>query len=302
MEAPTMNDADTDETIPFPTLNSMPELSVLIPAHNEGESIGKLVGDLILTLEAWIDAPEWEVIVADDGSTDATFETALRYADRYARVRVIRLDRNAGQSTALAMAVDEARGRWLATLDADGQNDPTDIPRLWSEALSSGCDAVLGWRADRQDDFKTRWISHLANWFRNAVLRQRIRDTGCSTRLVRASSIDALPRFEGWHRFLGPMIAARGGTIAQIPVNHFAREFGRSHYNLRNRGLRVVADLFGVAWMNRRVLKLSTVELATPDQSHRIDSAHRLFATPRTHEITPHFRLADARQTRDSAP
>lgn len=261
---------DDGPTIPI----RMPELSVLIPAHNEAASLGKLLGDLVLILQRWDEEAEWEAIVVDDGSADETWEVATRYADRIANVRVVRLERNCGQSTALAVAVEEARGKWLATLDADGQNDPADIPRLWSEAVATGSDAVLGWRQNRQDNFKTRWVSKVANKVRNAMLGQTILDTGCSTRLIRASVLADLPRFEGWHRFLGPMIAARGGAITQIPVAHHPREHGRSHYHWRNRGLKVVVDLFGVAWLNRRVLRSTAIAARSGEQVIRIDDAH----------------------------
>jgi len=261
---------DDGPTIPI----RMPELSVLIPAHNEAASLGKLLGDLVLVLQRWDEEAEWEAIVVDDGSADETWEVAARYADRIPNVRVVRLDRNLGQSTALSVAVEEARGKWLATLDADGQNDPADIPRLWSEAVATGADAVLGWRQNRQDNLKTRWVSKIANKVRNAFLGQTILDTGCSTRLLRASFLADLPRFEGWHRFLGPMIAARGGTITQIPVAHHAREHGRSHYHWRNRGLKVVVDLFGVAWLNRRVLRASAIAARSGEQVIRIDDPH----------------------------
>ncbi len=242
-----------DDTGPILPIR-MPDLSVLIPAHNEAGSLGKLLGDLVLTLQGWDDSAEWEAIVVDDGSTDDTYAVAARYADRIPNIRVVRLDSNAGQSTALSVAIDEARGKWLATLDADGQNDPADIPRLWSEAVATGSDAVLGWRQNRQDNRKTRWVSRIANRVRNAFLGQEIRDTGCSTRLLRSICMADMPRFEGWHRFLGPMIAARGGSIVQIPVAHHPRSHGRSHYHWRNRGFRVVVDLFGVAWLNRRII------------------------------------------------
>lgn len=253
---------DSGPTIPI----RMPDLSVLIPAHNEAGSLGKLLGDLVLTLQRWDEDSEWEAIVVDDGSTDDTFEVAARYAARIPNVRVVSLERNSGQSTALAVAVEESRGKWLATLDADGQNDPADIPRLWSEAVATGCDAVLGWREHRQDNFKTRWVSKFANKVRNVFLGQNIRDTGCSTRLLRASIVADLPRFEGWHRFLGPMIAARGGAITQISVSHHAREHGRSHYHWRNRGIQVAVDLFGVSWLDRRVLRLPIISARSGEE------------------------------------
>lgn len=274
---------DESRTIPI----GMPELSVLIPAHNESGSLGKLLGDLVLVLQRWFDDDRWEVIVVDDGSTDETFEIAARYADRIPNVRAVRLNCNYGQSSALAVAVDEACGKWLATLDADGQNDPADIPRLLSEAVATSADAVLGWRQNRQDIRKTRWISKVANRVRNAVLGQSIRDTGCSTRLVRASIMAGLPRFEGWHRFLGPMIAARGGSIVQLPVAHHAREHGRSHYHWRNRGLKVIVDLFGVAWFNRRFMMPPVIASRSSDDKWHFHASHAEGHGPHTLRFRP---------------
>lgn len=258
--------------------SSQPTLSVLIPAHNEAPALLRLVPELLAVLNAWPDAPAWEIIVVDDGSIDPTAETVRHFAFAEPRVRLLLNKQRQGQSSALAVATSQANGAWLATLDADGQNDPADLPRLWQQAQLTGCDAVLGWRANRRDNRKTRLVSRLANRVRNLLLGQEIRDTGCSTRLLRAASVAALPRFEGWHRFLGPMLAARGAVIVQIPVNHRGREHGRSHYNWRNRGLKVVIDLLGVAWLNRRTISHNITQPLLKED-FRIDPAHVLTST-----------------------
>ena len=163
-----------------------------------------------------------------------------------------------GQSSATLAGIRAARGDWIATLDADLQNDPADLVRLW-EALP-GHDAVLGWRVERRDVWSKRVISRWANRVRNAVLGQSIRDTGCSVRIFPREVALRLPVFRGVHRFFGPLLLREGCRLVQVPVGHRPRPHGRSHYNLWNRSLQVVVDLLGVAWLLRRPLRYRVVE------------------------------------------
>lgn len=254
-------------------------LSILIPAHNEAAGLEVLLPAILDVFKAWPNPPVWEVIVVDDGSTDFTSQIVAHFTLFEPRLKLVKNHRQSGQSKALAIATKHASGQWLATLDADGQNDPADIPRLWAKACESNSDAVLGWREKRQDNHRTRWVSKIANRVRNWVLGQEIRDTGCSTRLLKASLVNELPRFEGWHRFLGPMLAARGAKMTQIAVKHHPRSNGTSHYHWRNRGLKVVIDLLGVAWLNRRQLRFDHGLFPT---DIRADSGHQ-FAPPPAH-------------------
>jgi len=266
-------------------LSDLSTLSILIPAHNEASGLKTLLPDILRVFKAWPNPPLWEVIVVDDGSTDSTSQIVAHFSASETRLKLVRNHRQSGQSTALAISTKHASGQWLATLDADGQNDPADIPRLWAEACETGSDAVLGWREKRQDNHRTRWVSKVANRVRNWALWQEIRDTGCSTRLMKACLVAELPRFEGWHRFLGPMLAARGAKITQIAVKHHPRSNGTSHYHWRNRGLKVVIDLLGVAWLNRRQLRFDQVL----DSAYtRADSGHK-FAPP-----LPHYRQLES--------
>jgi len=260
-------------------LTDLPTLSILIPAHNEAAGLTTLLPAILDVFKAWPNPPVWEVIVVDDGSTDSTSQIVARFSASEPRLKLVKNHRQSGQSTALAIATKHASGQWLATLDADGQNDPADIPRLWAEACDSNSDAVLGWREKRQDNHRTRWVSKIANRVRNWALGQEIRDTGCSTRLMKADPVAELPRFEGWHRFLGPMLAARGAKMTQIAVKHHPRSNGTSHYHWRNRGLKVVIDLLGVAWLNRRQLRFDHGLFPT---DIRADSGHQ-FAPPPAH-------------------
>ena len=192
-------------------------------------------------------------MIVDDGSTDETPAVLRRLGRDYPELRPIALATNVGQSAATAAGFRAARGDWVATLDADLQNDPADLAALW-DALP-GHDAALGWRVRREDVWSKRVISRWANRVRNAVLGQSIRDTGCSVRIFPREVALRLPMFHGSHRFFGPLLLREGCRIVQLPVSHRPRPHGTSHYNLWNRSLRVVVDLFGVAWLMRRPVR-----------------------------------------------
>lgn len=243
-------------------------LSVIVPAKNEAACLPQLVEEIVRALrplrEPRGSAPSlsgFEIVVVDDGSTDDTPTVLRRLVAEHAELRPIVLARTAGQSSATAAGIREARGHWIATLDADLQNDPADLAVLW-QALP-GFDAVLGWRATRRDVWTKRLISRLANRIRNRVLGQSIRDTGCSVRIFSRERALRLPLFHGSHRFLGPLLLRDGARLTQLPVSHRPRPHGRSHYNLWNRSLRVVVDLFGVAWLLRRPIRYEVVGKAS---------------------------------------
>ena len=239
-------------------------LTVVVPAKNEAASLPQLVAEIAAALRPLCAADEaerpalagLEILVVDDGSTDATPDVLRRLAPEYPELSVLRLVANVGQSAATAAGFRAARGEWLATLDADLQNNPADLVALWN-ALP-GHDAALGWRTKREDVWSKRIISRWANRVRNAVLGQAIRDTGCSVRIFPRELAVRLPMFHGSHRFLGPLLIREGAQIIQVPVTHRPRPHGASHYNLWNRSLRVVVDLFGVAWLLRRPVRYET--------------------------------------------
>jgi glycosyltransferase involved in cell wall biosynthesis len=238
-------------------------LSVVVPAKNEAASLPQLVAEITAALRplcggggggggggAGYRLDGFEIVVVDDGSTDGTRALLEEMAVAYPELRPLSLACNVGQSGATAAGFRAARGDWVATLDADLQNDPADLARLWL-ALPSH-EAALGWRRKREDVWSRRVISVLANRVRNQVLGQSIRDTGCSVRIFSRAMALRLPMFQGCHRFFGPLLLREGCRIVQLPVNHRPRPHGRSHYNLWNRSLRVIVDLFGVAWLMRR--------------------------------------------------
>ena len=230
-------------------------LSIIVPARDEAESLPQLVEEIARAFRPRIGRglDGYEVVVVDDGSTDATWPVLRRLGAEHPELRPIALARNVGQSGATAAGFRAARGDWVAMLDADLQNDPADLAALW-DALP-GHDAALGWRVKREDVWSKRVISRWANRVRNAVLGQSIKDTGCSIRIFPREVALRLPMFQGSHRFFGPLLLREGCKIVQVPVTHRPRPHGTSHYNLWNRSLKVVVDLLGVAWLMRRPVR-----------------------------------------------
>ena len=227
---------------------SRPEISLVIPVYNEEENLPVLAAEIRAALEP-VGRP-YEVILVDDGSTDATPEVMRRLAREDPRVRVLRQRRNSGQSAALDVGFRNARGAIVVTLDADLQNDPADIPRLLERM--DGFDVVSGVRARRQDDWVRRISSKIANRVRNRVTHESVTDVGCTLRAMRAEYVQRIPVFNGMHRFLPTLLRMEGARVTEVPVNHRPRLHGQPKYNIRNRAFRALVDLFGVRWMQTR--------------------------------------------------
>ncbi|MGC4396150.1 glycosyltransferase [Hydrogenophaga sp. T2] len=247
-------------TVPTATPRSTPmtgtslEVSVLIPAKDEADNIGPLVAEIAAALNPHIG---FEVVLVDDGSRDATGEVFLDQCRRSGvRGQLLRHEHSCGQSTALLTAARHANGRFLVTIDGDGQNDPADIPALIAEArrlLSGGPDfCVAGHRRHRQD---TRWKklqSRIANAVRRCVLDDGVPDTGCGLKLIPRQTWLSLPYFDHMHRFLPALVQRIGGRVAVVPVNHRPRRAGISKYTAWNRLWVGLVDMVGVRWLMRR--------------------------------------------------
>ncbi len=232
----------------------MPTLSVLLPVYNEAEAIPSVLAELAGVLQsAFPDA--WEILAVDDGSSDDTAARIRQAATAFPAIRLIELEKNVGQSGALWMGFKKARADWIATLDADGQNDPADIPKLW--ATRGEADAVFGFRAKRQDTWSKRCGSKVANAIRNLILKEDITDTGCAVKLFRKSLTDVLIPWNGMHRFFGSLFRMQGAAILQIPVNHRARTAGTSKYTNWGRLKKTVRDLFAMRWLRSRFVNVS---------------------------------------------
>jgi dolichol-phosphate mannosyltransferase len=227
------------------------ELSLVVPVYNERESLPLLVEEITGALAG----RRYEIVAVDDGSTDGSLDVLKALKSRHPELHIVSFASNAGQTAAFAAGFEAARGRVIVTLDADLQNDPADIPAVVAELERSGAAAVAGYRVNRRDSGWKRLQSSIANGVRNRLNRESIRDTGCSLKAFRADAVRALPLFNGMHRFLPTLVRLRGGTVAEVPVRHRPRRFGRTKYGMWNRAFRALADALAVRWMQRRALR-----------------------------------------------
>jgi glycosyltransferase involved in cell wall biosynthesis len=227
------------------------ELSLVIPAYNERESLAPLLAEISTALAG----RNYEVVVVDDGSTDGSLETLNALQRDYPQLHIVAFERNAGQTAAFAAGFRVARAPVVITLDADLQNDPADIPTLVDTLERTGATAVAGYRATRRDTPWKRLQSRIANGVRNRLNGEVIRDTGCSLKAFRTEAVRALPLFGGMHRFLPTLIKMQGGTVTEVPVGHRPRRYGITKYGMWNRVLRSLIDAFAVRWMQRRALR-----------------------------------------------
>jgi glycosyltransferase involved in cell wall biosynthesis len=220
-----------------------PEVSVVIPVHNESPNIQELYRELTETLERW--GGSYEIVIVDDGSTDDTFQQLARLQAGDARLRVVRFRRNFGQTAAFSAGFAHVRGRYVVTADGDLQNDPAEIPRMLKQ-LEAGYDIVCGWRKDRQDTFLTRRLpSMAANRLISWVTGVRLHDYGCSLKAFRAEVVKPLKLYGEMHRFIPALASEMGVSIIEVPVNHRPRLHGASKYGL-SRTIRVFLDLITV--------------------------------------------------------
>jgi glycosyltransferase involved in cell wall biosynthesis len=224
------------------TTNS-PAISVIVPLFNEEENMSILQSEL----KAALDGIDHEMIFVDDGSIDRTLEQI----ETAPNVRVIRFEKNTGQSAAIYAGLQAAHGAITVLIDGDLQNDPTDIPRLLAE-IDRGADLVCGYRVRRKDTLLKRLTSRIANFVRSRFTKDYVRDTGCTLKAMRRDCVSALLPFKGMHRFIPALVKGAGYRLVEIPVNHRRRRFGQSKYGLGNRALRATIDMFGVRWLLSR--------------------------------------------------
>ena len=236
----------------------MTDLSVVIPVYNEEASLSPLWSELRGVLDRL--RLSFEVVFVDDGSRDRSAEIIRSFREADQRVRLVRLKTNGGETAATDAGFKAARGRRIVVMDADLQNDPSDIPMLLAHL--DQWDAVTGWRVDRAagDNLVRRASSRIANRIRNWLSDEAIQDSGCTFRAFRRECLRELVLYRGFHRFIPTLLKMRGYRVIEVPVGHRPRRFGRSKYGVLNRAMVAFADLLVIRWMKARFLRYEIVE------------------------------------------
>ncbi|MFH0962916.1 MAG: glycosyltransferase family 2 protein [Planctomycetota bacterium] len=227
-------------------------LSVVAPVRNEEGNIEPLVQEIVAALSK-IPVPG-EILFVDDGSTDGTAQRLRGCMEKCECLRVVTLPGNRGQSWATWVGVRQARMSHVATLDGDMQNDPADLVEMVKRV--GEYDVVIGRRRTRQDSWRRRAASRLANTVQRIVLRDGVRDTGCSVRVFPREVFLALPAFRGMHRFLPALFLYQGMRMLEMEVNHRPRRSGRAKYGTLSRAWTAFTDLLGMVWLTRRTICL----------------------------------------------
>ena len=226
------------------------DVSIVVPVYDEEDNVGQLHREIAQAMEPT--GRTWEVLYVDDGSKDGTPARLARLAATDARVTVLRLRRNYGQSAALQAGFDRAVGAIIVSLDADLQNDPADIPRLLEVVERDGA-VACGWRRRRNDKLLTRRLpSQAANWLISRLTAVRIHDNGCTLKAYPREVVKKARLYSDLHRFLGPLLSLSGCRYVEIPVNHRPRRFGTSKYGL-SRIWKVFLDLIALKMFLRFV-------------------------------------------------
>ena len=220
---------------------------MVVPVHDEERSVALLYEEVAAALDPL--GREWEAVFVDDGSADGTFGALTRLHASHENVRVVRLRRNFGKAAALQAGFEEAQGEVVVTIDGDLQDDPAEIPRLLAK-LDEGFDLVSGWKAKRRDPLTRRLPSRVFNWASGAVSGLRLHDLNCGLKAYRAEVLDGIRLYGELHRFVPVLAHYRGFRVAELPVHHRPRTFGRSRYGLE-RYVRGLLDLLTVTFMGR---------------------------------------------------
>lgn len=241
-----------------------PAISIVVPVRNEADNIAPLIAEIAAALDGrW----SYEIVYVNDGSTDATDAMLRAHMKQRANLRQLRHAHSCGQSAAVRSGVRAARGKIVATLDGDGQNDPSFLPALIA-AVESGAGRIglaAGQRVGRKDTTFKRLQSRIANGVRSSILRDGTRDTGCGLKAFQRDAFLLLPYFDGLHRFLPALFRREGFEIAYVDVKDRPRRSGVSNYGFFDRLWIGIMDLAGVWWLIRRKKGQAVVTEVTSD-------------------------------------
>jgi dolichol-phosphate mannosyltransferase len=238
----------------------MPSVTIVIPMQNEAGNVAPVIAEIA---EAMIGAPAWEIIVVDDGSTDATPEELAEAARRTPELRLLSNERAAGKSAAIHNAVLAARSDIICTIDGDGQNPAAELTRLFGPLLadtSGNLGLVAGQRRKRRDSSSKKVASRIANGLRSRLLGDGTRDTACGLKAFRRDGWLALLFFDNMHRFLPALFRRDGWEILLVDVDDRDRLSGRSKYTNVGRAAVGIVDILGVAWLIHRRRKAMATE------------------------------------------
>lgn len=227
-------------------------ISVVVPAHNEEQNVATLVNEVSLALAKLNEI--WEIVIVNDASSDNTLSVLLHHAEHCPQLTVLSLKNRSGQTAALDAGLRHAKGRYIATLDADLQNDPNDIPKMLELILADQCDMVSGWRRNRNDPWIRLVSTRIANVVRNWLTHESIHDSASGIKVFRCECIRRIKLYNGLHRFLPTLVKLEGYRVAELSVNHRARHAGIAKYGVWNRVFKALRDTFAIRWMQSRQL------------------------------------------------
>ena len=230
------------------TTNPSLDLSVVLPVYNEAGSLPGLIPELTAVLDQL--GRSYEIVAVDDGSSDDSVAVLRRLQKQEPHLRIVQFRRNFGQTAAFAAGFDYARGAIIITIDADGQNDPSDIPRLLEVMEEGDYDLVSGWRQNRREPFLTRKLpSMIANWLIANASDVRLHDRGCSLKALRRDLVKQMHLYGELHRFIPEIASQIGARVAEVVVNDRPRKVGQSKYGALSRTPRVILDLLTVSFL-----------------------------------------------------
>ena len=220
--------------------------SVVVPLFNEQENVPQLYVRIIDAMDAL--GESYEIVFVDDGSKDGTFRLLSEIAADDARVVVVRLRRNFGQTSALKAVFDHARGEIIISMDGDLQHDPAEIPRF-IEKIQEGYDIVSGWRVERTDHWLMRQLpSRVANWIMAKLSRVDLHDFGTTFKAYRREILSEIHLYGELHRFIPALASWSGASVAEVPITNIRRKKGKSNYGI-SRTIRVLLDLLSVKFL-----------------------------------------------------